>query len=177
MILSVRQAFGLRISKELETSGGFGRVKPTSIHDRRVGMQVNIDKFTMKDYPKVIALWQSCEGIGLSSADSKNCIKAYLKRNSGMSFVARYKDEIIGAVLCGHDGRRGYLHHLAVHSDFRNQGIGRVLVEKCILALQSIGIQKCHLFIFTTNENACKFWEKIGWTRREDIGVISKQIQ
>ena len=140
-------------------------------------MQVNIDTFTMKDYQKVIALWQSCEGIGLSSADSKDCIESYLKRNSGMSFVASYENEIIGAVLCGHDGRRGYLHHLAVHPDFRNQGIGRVLVEKCILALQSIGIQKCHLFIFSTNENAYRFWEKIGWTRREDIGVISKQIQ
>ena len=140
-------------------------------------MQVNIDHFTMKDYEKVIALWRSCEGIGISGADSKDSMEAYLKRNPEMSFVADYKNEIIGAVLCGHDGRRGYLHHLAVHPDFRNQGIGRALVEKCILALQSIGIEKCHLFIFNTNEKARRFWEKIGWTSREDIGVISKQIQ
>ena len=133
--------------------------------------------FTMKDYQKVIALWKSCEGIGLSNADSEDSIKAYLKRNCGMSFVARNKDEIIGAVLCGHDGRRGYLHHLAVHADFRNQGIGRSLVEKCISALHSIGIQKCHLFIFNSNENGIRFWEKIGWTHRKDIGVISKEIQ
>jgi ribosomal protein S18 acetylase RimI-like enzyme len=103
-------------------------------------------------------------------------MEAYLKRNSGMSFVARYKNEIIGAVLCGHDGRRGYLHHLAVHADFRNQGIGRSLVEKCVAALQSGGIQKCHLFIFSSNENGIRFWEKIGWTRRKDIGVVSKEI-
>ena len=130
----------------------------------------------MKDYQKVIALWENCEGIGLSSADSKKNVEACLKRNSGMSFVARYKNEIIGAVLCGHDGRRGYLHHLAVHADFRNQGIGRSLVEKCVAALQSGGIQKCHLFIFSSNENGIRFWEKIGWTRRKDIGVVSKEI-
>ena len=79
-----------------------------------------------------------------------------------MSFVARSKNEIIAAVLCGHDGRRGYLHHLAVCPDFRNQGIGGALVERCILVLQSIGIQKCHLFIFHNNRDAIRFWEKIG---------------
>ena len=140
-------------------------------------MQVHLVEFTMKDYQKVIALWESCGGIGLSSADSRDGIEAYLKRNSGMSFVARFKNEIVGAVLCGHDGRRGYIHHLAVHTDFRNQGIGRSLVEKCISALHSIGIQKCHLFIFGSNENGIRFWEKIGWTCRKDIGVISKEIQ
>jgi len=138
---------------------------------------MQIVDFTMKDYQKVIALWKSCEGIGLSSADSEDSIKSYLKRNRGMSFVARNKDGIIGAVLCGHDGRRGYLHHLAVHADFRNQGIGRSLVEKCTSALHSIGIQKCHLFIFNSNENGIRFWEKIGWNHRKDIGVISKEIQ
>ena len=140
-------------------------------------MQMHIVEFTIKDYQKVIALWKSCEGIGLSSADSKDSIKAYLKRNAGMSFVARYNNNIIGAVLCGHDGRRGYIHHLAVYADYRNQGIGRSLVEKCISALHSIGIQKCHLFIFSSNENGIRFWEKIGWTCRKDIGVISKEIQ
>ena len=139
-------------------------------------MQAHLVEFTMKDYQKVIALWESCEGIGLSSADSKEGIKAYLKRNAGMSFVARHKNKIVGAVLCGHDGRRGYLHHLAVHADFRNQGIGRSLVEKCIAALQSFGIQKCHLFIFDSNHDGIRFWEKIGWTPRKDIGVISKEL-
>jgi ribosomal protein S18 acetylase RimI-like enzyme len=140
-------------------------------------MQVHLDKFTIKDYQKVMALWQSCEGIGLSSADSKDSLKAYLKRNSGMSFVARHKSRIIGAVLCGHDGRRGYLHHLAVHPDFRNQAIGRALVEKCISALRTTGIQKCHLFIYNSNAPGLRFWEKIGWTPRKDIGIISRQIQ
>ena len=140
-------------------------------------MQADIFEFRIDDFQDVIALWKSCEGIGLSSADSKDNLTTYLKRNPGMSFVARSKNAIIAAVLCGHDGRRGYLHHLAVHPDFRNQGIGRVLVEKCISALQSIGIQKCHLFIFNSNRDAIRFWEKIGWSYRKDIGVVSKEIR
>ena len=139
-------------------------------------MQVQITEFTMKDYQKAIALWESSEGIGLSAADSKVSMKAYLKRNTGMSFVARCNNEIIGAVLCGHDGRRGYLYHLAVRADFRNEGTGRSLVEKCIAALQAAGIQKCHLFIFGSNRDGIRFWEKIGWTRRKDIGVVSREI-
>jgi len=177
MISTVYQAFGLRILKEMENTAEDGWFSPTAIHDRQVDMQVNIDNFKIKDYQKVMALWQNCEGIGLSSADSKDSIKAYLERNSGMSFVAGYKNEIIGAVLCGHDGRRGYLHHLAVHPHFRKQGIGRALVERCILALQSIGIQKCHLFIFYSNKDAIHFWKKIGWSYRKDIGVVSKEIR
>lgn len=144
---------------------------------RYIDMQANIIEFRIDDFHEVIALWKSCEGIGLSSADSRDNIKAYLKRNPGMSFVARSKNAIIAAVLCGHDGRRGYLHHLAVHPDFRNQGIGRALVDRCILVLQSIGIQKCHLFIFHNNRDAIRFWEKIGWSYREEIGVVSKEIR
>lgn len=140
-------------------------------------MQADIFEFRLDDFQDAIALWKSCEGIGLSSADSKDNLSTYLKRNPGMSFVARSKNAIIAAVLCGHDGRRGYLHHLAVHPDFRNQGIGRALVEKCIWTLQSIGIQKCHLFIFDSNRDAIRFWEKIGWSYRKDIGVVSKEIR
>ena len=140
-------------------------------------MQADIFEFRLNDFQDVIALWKSCEGIGLSSADSKDNLTTYLKRNPGMSFVARSKNAVIAAVLCGHDGRRGYLHHLAVHPDFRNQGIGRALVKKCISALQSIGIQKCHLFIFNSNRDAIRFWEKIGWSYRKDIGVVSKEMR
>jgi ribosomal protein S18 acetylase RimI-like enzyme len=139
-------------------------------------MQVDIFEFTITDYQNVISLWKSCEGIGLSGADSKDNMEAYLRRNPGMNFIAGYQNEIIGAVLCGHDGRRGYLHHLAVHPDYRMQGVGRLLVERCVTALQRIGIQKCHLFIFNSNNEGIRFWEKIGWIRREDIGVVSKEI-
>ena len=139
-------------------------------------MQIEIFEFSMADYKKVLKLWRSCQGIGLSDADSKENIAAYLKRNPALSFVAKNTNEVIGAVLCGHDGRRGYLHHLAVRHDCRNQGVGRALVEKCLLGLKSIGIQKCHLFIFNTNNSGIRFWKKIGWHYRNDLGFISIEI-
>jgi ribosomal protein S18 acetylase RimI-like enzyme len=144
--------------------------------DRRNQMQIDYVELTMTNYQNVISLWKNCEGIGLSSADSQDRMHAYLRRNPGMNFVAKYQNEIIGAVLCGHDGRRGYLHHLAVHPAYRNQGIGRSLVDRCVTALQRIGIQKCHLFIFNSNMEGIQFWEKIGWSPRNDIRIVSKEI-
>ena len=79
----------------------------------------------MKSYDKVLTLWRKSEGVGLSDADSNKSIHSYLKRNPGMSFVAKAEGKIVGAVLGGQDGRRGYIHHLAVRDDFRRQGIGR----------------------------------------------------
>jgi ribosomal protein S18 acetylase RimI-like enzyme len=133
--------------------------------------------FTIDAYDRVIALWEQSDGVGLSSADSRESIQVYLERNPGMSFIAEQAGTLVGAVLCGHDGRRGYIHHLAVRPDCRRQGIGRKLVEKCLAALQEIGISKCHLFIFNQNLAGIRFWENIGWTRRSDIGVISKIIE
>lgn len=142
-----------------------------------IKMNIDISEFPIEAYDQVIFLWKLCEGIGLSGADSKNNIQYYLEINPGMSFIARENNAIVGAILSGHDGRRGYIHHLAVHPDYRNKGIDKALVEKCLVALQSIGIQKCHLFIFNNNTEGIRFWNKIGWTQRFDISLISKTIE
>jgi len=135
-----------------------------------------LSSFTMGDYDEVYAMWQRCEGVGLSSADSRPNIAAYLDRNPGMSFVAKYEDTIVGAILCGHDGRRGYIHHLAVLDNYRRQGIGRQLVKRVLTALHAEEIQKCHLFIFNENEAGISFWQSIGWIFRQDIRVMSTTI-
>jgi ribosomal protein S18 acetylase RimI-like enzyme len=137
----------------------------------------SISPFVIQAYDEVYALWQNCAGVGLSSADSKESIAAYLVRNPGMSFIARDGEKIIGAILCGHDGRRGYIHHLAVRESHRRQGIGRHLVDHALAALQKEGIQKCHLFIFHENESGIAFWQSAGWTFRHDIRVMSIQIR
>ena len=140
-------------------------------------MNTEISTFTIDSYDDVLALWQQCEGVGLSDADSRKSIQAYLARNPGMSFVATVDGKTIGAILAGHDGRRGYIHHLAVHSSCRRQGLGLALVDKAISVLGAAGIQKAHIFIFNTNSDGISFWESIGWTRRTDIGVISRTIE
>ncbi len=139
-------------------------------------MTIRILPFTMADYNEVIALWQSSPGIGLSDVDRPEGIAAYLARNPGLSFVARQDDELAGAVLCGTDGRRGYLHHLAVRPQYRRQGIGETLVEHCLSELRAQGYQKCHIFVYSGNVEGQVFWERVGWKLRTELMIMSKDI-
>ena len=138
---------------------------------------ITVAEFTIDAYEQVYSLWENCDGIGLSSADSRPSIQMYLERNPGLSLIAYDGQRVVGTILCGHDGRRGYIHHLAVLSVYRRQGIGQLLVDKSLATLQSLGIQKCHLFIFHDNTGGIEFWQSIGWAYRQDIGVVSKIIE
>ncbi len=139
-------------------------------------MIITIQPFNIETYEEVLALWQKSEGVGLSGADSMENIRSYLERNPGLSFVAFNGSRIVGTVLAGHDGRRGYIHHLAVHPEWRRRGIGRRLVERCLQTLQGVGIQKCHLFIFNDNTGGMVFWKTLGWEHRLDISLMSRTI-
>jgi N-acetylglutamate synthase len=135
-----------------------------------------IRDFSLKDYEAALALWKASENIGLSSADNRANIERFLKRNPGMSKVAVENGRIIGTVLCGHDGRRGYLHHLCVDERYRRQSLGTKLMNACLDELKKKSIQKCHLFIFGKNESGKKFWEATGWGHRTDIEIFSRDI-
>ena len=138
---------------------------------------IELHTMSMADYDEALALWQATEGLGLSAADSREAITRYLARNPGMSFVARADGgELVGAVLCGHDGRRGYLHHLVVRPDYRGHGLGRDLAEHCLAALRAEGIDKCHLFVKRSNIAGQTFWQRTGWTERSLI-LMSKDIE
>ncbi len=137
-------------------------------------MHITICEMTLQDYNDVFALWQATEGVGLSEADSEHGIAQFLQRNPGFSFVARDGDQLAGAVLCGHDGRRGFIHHLAVRQSYRRRGVGRALVEACLAVLRRAGIQKCHLFVFADNLDAVAFWERIGWQQRTELVIMSR---
>ena len=136
--------------------------------------QVKIRIMDITDYDLVIDLWKSTEGIGLSDADSKDNIKRFLHRNPGLSLVAQIDRELVGVVLCGNDGRRGYLHHLAVRKDQRLKGIGKELVRNCLQRLKMAKIDKCHLFVFRENEPGIGFWIKNGWQTRLDLHIMSR---
>ncbi len=145
-------------------------------------MPADITEFTMRDYDEAIALWQRSQGVSLRGADSRDAIARYLRRNPGLSFVARERGEgdpggaLVGAVLCGHDGRRGYLHHLAVADAYRGHGVGRALAERCLAALRSAGIEKCHLFVVSDNVGARDFWRHAGWVERTDVRLMSRTM-
>ena len=138
-------------------------------------MKVVIRPMILDDYDQVIALWQTVEGVGLSRADTREAIGQYLDRNQGLSQCAVLIEtgEIVGAVLCGHDGRRGFLHHLAVNPEYRRNGLGKCLTERCLEGLRQQGIDKCHLFVFNKNQVGREFWLKAGWYERPELILMS----
>ncbi|WP_261905491.1 GNAT family N-acetyltransferase [Vibrio fortis] len=127
----------------------------------------------ISDYQQVMNLWSETEGMRLREADSEENIGKYLERNPNLSFVAVQGDEIVGAILVGTDGRRGYIQHLAVSKACRGQGIGAKLISNAVDALSSIGIAKTHLFVINDNLNAQAFYENIGWYPRDEVRMFS----
>jgi ribosomal protein S18 acetylase RimI-like enzyme len=130
--------------------------------------------FVLRDFRAVHALWAGIEGVGLNESDTRPAIAVFLRRNRGLSLVATSGGRMVGAVLCGHDGRRGYLHHLAVLPEFRRRGIGRKMVATCLGSLAAAGIQKCNLFLFADNRRGAVFWQRGGWKARGDLKVLQR---
>ena len=125
---------------------------------------IRIRPFVAADYHRARALWERTEGMGLNESDTEACVESFLRRNPGLSAIATTADdELVGAVLCGHDGRRGYLHHLAVAPAYRGQGIGKALVEFCFARLAAAGIPRCNVFVYEDNGDGTKFWLHNGW--------------
>lgn len=138
---------------------------------------MEIQPFEISDYDEVFALWQASEGIGLGASDTREAIGAFLKRNPGLCFVVRAAGTVIGTVLCGHDGRRAYIYHLAVAGSHRRRGIGHLLVSRCLEVLRERGIERCHLFVFRSNGSARAFWEREGWVDRDDLWMMSRIVR
>lgn len=135
-----------------------------------------IREFASEDIDAALWLWRQMEGIGLSDADRPNPLRAFLSRNPGLSRVAVCGGALIGTILCGTDGRRGYIHHLAVAVESRRQGVGRALLSETLAALRGVGISKCHAFVFQSNRFGGLFWERSGWQRRDDLYVFSRVL-
>ena len=131
---------------------------------------MEIRNMQLDDYNSVYALWLSCPGMGLNNLDdSREGITKYLARNPDTCFVAVEQGCIIGAILTGHDGRRGYISHTAVSPTNQRQGVGKQLVEVALNALMKQGINKVNLVAFSHNEKGNAFWENMGFTQRPDL--------
>lgn len=132
---------------------------------------------TSEDYDGVYDLWIHTPGMGLNTTDdSREGIEKYLRRNPTTSFVAVSGGRIVGVIMAGHDGRRGYIHHTAVLPAYRGQGVARQLVDHAIRALDEEGICKAALVAFRRNETGNGFWERIGFTEREDLVYRNRNI-
>ncbi len=130
-----------------------------------------------EDYDRVYALWMSCKNMGFNDRDdSREGIAKYLKRNPSTCFVAEEDGRIAGVILAGHDGRRGFIHHMAVAEDRRRQGLASALTEHALAALKAEGIHKAALLVFNRNAAGNAFWESMGFTARNDVTYRNRAL-
>jgi ribosomal protein S18 acetylase RimI-like enzyme len=125
------------------------------------------------DYDAAFALWKATPGVGLSAADEREPIFRFLERNPGMSFIAESGGRLVGTILCGHDGRRGLIHHLVVAEEHRRRGLAMQLLHAGLQALCSAGIDKCHVLVFRDNEPGAAFWRAARASLREELALFS----
>lgn len=136
-----------------------------------------IRRMKIEDYDSVFRLWRDTEGMGLRSLDdSREGIAGFLARNPATCFVSEDGGAVNGVILCGHDGRRGYIYHTVVHLEYRSRGIGTGLVETAVAALQAEGITRVCLNVMESNEAGKRFWQNRGWEKKDFLGFYSKSI-
>jgi ribosomal protein S18 acetylase RimI-like enzyme len=140
-------------------------------------MSVALRAFARADYPAAHALWTATEGVGLGPGDSEAEVGAFLARNPGLSFVAIDGGVVVATVLCGHDGRRGHLYHLAVRPTHRRRGLGRALVAASCAALEAEGIRRAQVSVFADNAPARDFWASLGGHVRSDLAVLTLPLR
>ena len=133
-----------------------------------------IHELTEADYEPVMALWNSTPGVRATESTAE--FARILARNPGLSCVARDAQKIVAAILCCHDGRRGYLYHLAVAQSHRRQGIARAMVDRCLALLTDLGITRCTLFVVADNEDGTAYWKHTGWRERVDLKAMAKDL-
>lgn len=138
-------------------------------------MSVTTREFVVADYERATALWCEVEGVEICEGDSREEIAGYLERNRGLSRIAEENGDIVGAVLCGHDGRRGWIYHLAVATAFRGKGVGKLLLDDCVEGLRAAGLKRAIILVAGDNPAGHEFWVRHGW---EDIaGAIPMTME
>jgi putative acetyltransferase len=137
--------------------------------------ELPLREMTIADYDDVVAFWRAQDGVGLNDSDDREPIDAFLARNPGLSLIARdARGKIIAAVLCGHNGRRGELHHLAVARAHRRRGLGGRIVRQCLRRLADQGIRRCNIFLFTDSADGDRFWHALGFKHRAELKTLQR---
>ncbi len=136
---------------------------------------VKIRIMTIADYDGICDVWKNHKGTNPVD-DSYEGLEKYLRRNPATSFVAENNGKIVGTILAGHDGRRGLFHHVSVLPEYQKQGIGKMLVDNAMNALEKEGITKVLLVVFKDNDNGNAFWEYLGFTKRDDLFYRNKYV-
>lgn len=137
---------------------------------------ISTREFVIDDHKEAVALWRLLDGIEVAEGDSENEIANYLSRNPGLSRVAEENGKMVGAVLCGHDGRRGLIYHLGVLPDYQGKGIGRLLVGECVELLRKAGMTRALILVAQSNPDAHAFWLRNGWEDVPEVTVMGLDL-
>jgi len=137
---------------------------------------VTTREFVMADYDAAIALWSGVEGVEICEGDSREEMTAYLERNPGLSRVAEVDGKIVGAALCGHDGRRGWIYHLAVAQTNRRQKVGKLLLDACVNGLRAAGLKRAIILVAGDNPGGHKFWLRHGWENIDGAIAMTREL-
>ena len=133
---------------------------------------MKIENFSMEYYEDIIEIWRKA-GLSIGSSDTKEEVNRMLKKNSNLFLIGKVNDNVVGVVVGGFDGRRGYVHHLAVDPDYQKRGYGTRIMDELNLRFRKLGVHKVHLFIEKYNNEVIHFYEKLGWEIRNDLIMMS----
>jgi len=139
-------------------------------------MEIETREFRIEDYEMAVDLWNRSEGLDVAEGDDRETIRAFLDRNPGLSRIATNGSKIIGAVLCGHDGRRGYIYHLAVDPAFQGRGLARCLIDECVSGLKRAGLQRANILVATDNPRGLEFWRRCGWEDLDGAAPMGRDV-
>jgi ribosomal protein S18 acetylase RimI-like enzyme len=137
-------------------------------------------EFHISDYHAALQLWQRVEGLEIAEGDDRENVAAFLERNAGLSRVASDGPTIVGVALCGHDGRRGHVYHLAVDPAYRRCGVGKRLLDECLAGLRKAGLKRAIILVADDNPRGREFWKRSGWEELPGaipMGLIFNQRQ
>ena len=133
---------------------------------------MKIENYTSQFYEDVVNIWKRT-GISVTSSDTKEEVSVMLNRNPDLCLIAKIDERVIGVVMGGFDGRRGYVHHLAIDPEYQKKGYGKLLMDELIERFKKKRIHKVHLFIEKHNEDVIAFYNKLGWEIRKDLVMMS----
>jgi N-acetylglutamate synthase len=141
-------------------------------------MTANIEtrEFLMDDYDRAIELWSQVEGLDIAEGDDRESISRFLKQNRGLSRVATDGSTVVGVALCGHDGRRGYIYHLAVNPEYQGRGLGKRLVDECLEGLKRAGLQRANILVAKDNPRGREFWRRSGWEDLDGAAAMGRDV-
>ena len=138
--------------------------------------EIRTREFSIDDYEAAIDLWQKVEGLDIAEGDDRESVRRFLGQNPGLSRVATDGSRMVGVALCGHDGRRGYIYHLAVDPKYQGRRLGKRLVTECLEGLRRTGLERATIMVADDNPRGREFWKRCGWEEIDGAIAMGKDI-